>query len=193
MLTTNRDLYLFIAALAEEHPGEAVPLARYLANLRAHAREFGGMVALSLTQFGALLKAGFTPCATPHSTEAATEDFLAWDARVASQIADLHAMDAAGTLRDEMRYFGVDAPDGGRWYNFIPSRYLECAAAGSLGGWEEGDATGRMPVPGKVAVLAPDGTIQAVDPRDVAEPTVGVDAITWEDFVDFIECGQWYE
>lgn len=193
MLTTNRDLYLFIAALAEEHPAEAVPLADYLANLRAHAVEFGGLAALSLNQLGALLKAGFTPCATPHGRGEATEDFLAWDARVASQIADLHAMDAAGTLRDEMRYFGVDAPGGGRWYNFIPSSYLECAAAGSLGGWEEGDATGRMRVPGEVAVLAADGSIQAVDPRDVVEPTAGVDAITWEDFVDFIECGQWYE
>ena len=66
---------------------------------------------------------------------------------------DLHEMDENDTLKNEQRYFGVNAPRKSYWYNFDPIGYLECATAGSFGGWEPGDETGRQFVPEPVALL----------------------------------------
>jgi hypothetical protein len=121
------------------------------------------------------------------------EGYLAWEERINNQIRDLGDMKAAGTLENEYRYFGIDAPRGGRWYNFDPHTFLECAAAGTFGGWREGDDTGRSYVPGQVAVVDASGAVTSVDPRDIDAPVVDVREISWEAFVDFLDCGQWYE
>ena len=63
------------------------------------------------------------------------------------QIVDLREMRDAGMLAKKWIELGIDAPRGGRWFNFEPVQYLECAAAGSIGGWEPGDATGRANPP----------------------------------------------
>ena len=65
--------------------------------------------------------------------------------------------------------------------------------AGSFGGSEPGDETGRQFVPGPVAVLGNDGSIQTANPEDLHEPTVQMPSVTWEQFQDFIICGQIYE
>ena len=109
------------------------------------------------------------------------------------QICDLDEMRQAGTLDNEYRYFGVDATRGGRWYNFDPCTYLECAAAGTFGGWAEGDDTGRSYAPGPVAVVDASGAITSVDPRDIDDPAFALPQITWEMFIDFLDAGQWYE
>ena len=99
----------------------------------------------------------------------------------------------AGTFANEYRYFGVDAPSGLRWYNFDPCTYLECAVAGTYGGWESGDDTGRDYVPGPVAALNDEGKIVSRDPREIEDPIIVVNQITWDDFSEFLRAGQWYE
>ena len=100
------------------------------------------------------------------------EGYHEWEARLDEQLRDLREMEAAGTLANEHRYFGVDAPSGARWYNFDPCTFIECAAAGTFGGWQEGDETGRMLVPGKVAVVDEAGNVKAMDPREIEERSV---------------------
>lgn len=119
--------------------------------------------------------------------------FDGWEALVLRQIVDLREMAELGILKDEMRYFGIDAPRGSRWYNFDPCTFLECATAGSYGGWQSGDATGRDFVPGAVAVVGDDGHLTTADPQDVADPIVALREVSWEDFRSFLGCGQWYE
>jgi hypothetical protein len=98
-----------------------------------------------------------------------------------------------GILNNELRYFGTDSPRGQRWYNFDPCTFLECAIAGSFGGWQSGDETGREYVPGPVAVLGDDGQVSTSDPRDVPDSIVSLRDVSWDDFRSFLGCGQWYE
>jgi hypothetical protein len=109
------------------------------------------------------------------------------------QIADLREMAESGILQDEQKYFSISSPRQSPWYNFDPRGYLECAMAGSSGGWDPDDDTGRQYVPGEVAVLAEDGSIQSSNPEDLPNPTFEMPVITWEQFKDFIVCGQIYE
>ena len=59
-------------------------------------------------------------------------------------------------------------------------------AAGALGGWEEGDQTGRQYVPGKVAVVS-------CEPRELDRPPEQIATLSWDRFRDFLWCGQQYE
>ncbi|MCB9628180.1 MAG: hypothetical protein H6725_12465 [Sandaracinaceae bacterium] len=191
---TNRELYVFIAALVSRNEGHCITLQAYLENLSRLARPWAACHGLPLADFTHVLQAAFEP--VPDSGGApvdASTGYLAWERRVAEQIRDLREMREAGTLDNEHRYFGVDAPRGSRWFNFDPCTYLECAAAGTTGGWREGDDTGRAYVPGKVAVLDESGELRAVDPREIEDPVVALREISWEDFTDFVEAGQWYE
>jgi hypothetical protein len=119
--------------------------------------------------------------------------FAAWHNRIIYQIVDLREMAEKGTLEDKMRYFGIDAPRGARWYNFDPCAFLESGMAGTFGGWQEGDDTGRGYVPGPVAVLDEAGNIATADPRDIDDPITELKAISWEDFQEFLWMGQSYE
>ncbi|MFN9913238.1 MAG: hypothetical protein ACK53L_11680, partial [Pirellulaceae bacterium] len=96
-------------------------------------------------------------------------------------------------LKNEQRYFGLSSPRRTLWYNFDPIGYLECAMAGSFGGWDPGDEMGRQFVPGPVAVLGNDGSIQSANPEDLHQPIVQMLSVTWEQFKAFIICGQIYE
>ncbi|MCA9599833.1 MAG: hypothetical protein KC776_41290 [Myxococcales bacterium] len=191
-IRTNRDLYRFVAALTKRHAKERPPLEDYLERLRAHARAAAREPGLSPARFAALLAAAFEDAA-PTVRPTPAESFAPWDARISAQIRDLKEMRDAGTFDDEYRYFGVSAPSGAYWYNFDPCSYLECAMAGSFGGWEEGDDTGRMLVPGPVATLDAAGNLVAADPRDLQEPTVELPLLSWEELTDFLEAGQSYE
>ncbi|MFC1642740.1 hypothetical protein ACFL5O_08660 [Myxococcota bacterium] len=191
---TNRDLYCFVAGLVKEHSECSGTLQSYLENLRRLGRSLREREAVSLEEFAGLLRAAFNPeLGTAEPSPTVTDGYIAWEKRITDQIRDLDEMRQAGTLDNEYRYFGVDAPRGGRWYNFDPCTYLECAAAGTFGGWQESDDTGRSYVPGPVAVLEPSGAITSVDPRDIDDPVVALPEITWEMFVEFLDAGQWYE
>lgn len=197
-LTTNRDLYRFIGELTKQQATNPLSLEAYLTNLRHLARPHRQRPTLSVAELAELLRQAFAPSASevpeahaPHTD--AVPGYLDWDRRLEAQLGDLRAMREAGTFQDELRYFGVSAPGGGYWYNFDPCTYLECGAAGSFGGWEEGDDTGRQYVPGKVAVFDASGAMTAVDPRELEDPVTALPAIPWSELVAFLDAGQSYE
>lgn len=200
-IATNRDLYRFVADLVKQGAECRLTLQEYLENLRRLCHPLREHEEISLENFVTLLQAAFeagssaaaSGPSTAESGASATGGYLAWELRITEQIRDLGEMKTAGTLDNEYRYFGVDAPRGGRWYSFDPRTYLECAAEGTFGGWQEGDDTGRSYVPGSVAVRDASGAITSVDPRDIDDPVVELAQITWEMFVDFLDAGQWYE
>jgi hypothetical protein len=202
MLYTNRDLYLAIDALSEQHAKCDRSLETYLLAVLNRSSAFHDHQFLTLAELYELITAGFThePLIfndewhdqydhLPHEDN----QYAGWQASLIRQIVDLREMAENGTLQDEQRYGGVSSPRQSRWYNFDPNGYLECAMAGSSGGWEPDDETGRQYVPGPVAVLGDDGAIQSANPEDLPNLISEMPVITWEHFKDFIFCGQIYE
>jgi hypothetical protein len=193
-IRSNRDLYRFVAGLVKRRAGSTLALRGYLERLRQLAAPLRAHESISPNTFAELLDAAFESGPAPIDPRAeATPGFVAWERLVTAQIRDLHEMDRAGLLDDEQRYFGLNAPSGARWYNFDPGTFLECGATGTFGGWQEGDDTGRAYVPGPVVVLDASGALVSVDPRDVDDPVVELEPITWETFSDFLGSGQCYE
>lgn len=205
MLETNRDLYSAISDLGEHYGAQGRTLEQYLRALLGVARQYQQRQdrdTVSLEDVYQILEQAWI--AEPSPFDAAWQvqysdlnpqhrDFSGWEATLIRQIVDLREMQEVGTLENEQRYFGVDSPRGTRWYNFDPTTYLECAMVGSMGGWEPGDSTGRELVPGEVAILDAQGTLQVVNPEDIDRLIIEVETITWEQFQDFLMCGQMYE
>lgn len=200
LLRTNRDLYLFLAALTERCGDRT--LEDYLKALWRLAQPDQHQTALTLPRFAALLEQALTAEPPPFDpawaqaylqTPTAEAGHPRWQQIILRQIVDLHEMAQTGDLADEQRGFGLDAPRGLRWYNFEPAGFLECAGAGSFAGWREGDPTDRCLVPGPVAVIDEHGQLTTADPRDLEEPIVELAAISWDDFAGFLEAGQFYE
>ena len=201
-LTTNRDLYLAIEALSKYHSGCARSLEHYLLSLLDSSLRFSERNDITLAEFYDLVSSSFTrdiPAFNPDWRDQYDKlshdrnDYAGFRATLIRQIVDLREMDENGTLKNEQRYFGMSAPHKSYWYNFDPIGYLECAMAGSFGGWEPGDETGRQFVPEPVALLGNDGSIQTATPEDLFQPTVEMPSLTWEQLQDFIICGQIYE
>ncbi|MEM7558775.1 MAG: hypothetical protein AAF394_06600 [Planctomycetota bacterium] len=201
-LQTNRDLYLAIEQLQKQHEGCTRTLEVYLLAVLDLSSALSNQQQITLDEFHHVLSSSFTHGASSFKEEwreqydqlpHEADDYAGWRATLVRQIVDLREMEECGTLNNETRYFGVYAPRKSYWYNFDPLGYLECAMAGSFGGWEPGDDTGRQYVPGPVAVFGKDGTIESVDPEDLPNPTFQMPTITWEHFKDFIFCGQIYE
>jgi hypothetical protein len=201
-LSTNRDLYLAINALSAQHAQCDRSLETYLLAVLNRSSAFHDHESLTLAELYDLIAAGFTrePALfdnqwrdqydhLPHEDN----QYAGWQATLIRQIVDLREMDETGILQDEQRYFGISSPRQSPWYNFDPRGYLECAMAGSSGGWDPEDDTDRQYVPGAVAVWAEDGSIQSANPEDLPNPTFEMPVITWEQFKDFIFCGQIYE
>ena len=190
---TNRELYKSIAGLIKERKGHPViSLESYLSSLVQRAGWYADKQSLSLEEFFSLLRDSFDGPGEPVNRDAVAE-FQKWKIQVERQIEDLKQMERNGQLQNKHRYFGIRAPSGGQWYNFDPCSYIECGVDGSMGGWVEGDDTDRDYVPGKVAYLAPDGSIGSCDPKDLDRPPEVIPAITWDMFLDFSWCGQNYE
>ncbi len=193
-MQSNRDFYQFIAELVGREGLRELKLRDFLARLRTTVAGHRAGAGLELETWAQLLEAAAKgEVEAPARPEAAHEGWREWDELVARQIQDLEAMRRAGTFDNEYRYYGVDAPGGSRWYNFDPVSFLECAAAGSIGGWVEGDDTGRSYVPGKTVALDEEGNMKAVDPRELDRPPREVAALDWEALCDFMWCGQAYE
>jgi len=194
---TNREFYKNIEELLKQRKEANSPsLEQFLTSLWFRASQHKAESGLSLPDFHKLLVDSFAPVekeiGDDHIDEAAS-GFVGWDSIIRRQINDLKEMNANGQLKDEHRYFGVDSPSGQRWYNFDPCGYIECATAGSLGGWEEGDETGRRYVPGKVTALDEKGEIVSVDPRALDRTLVEMKSLPWDQLKDFLWCGQNYE
>jgi hypothetical protein len=177
-IVTNRDLYLAVLQLSEQHCGNARSLEDYLQALQRlpFAHGYFRRGAVTPDELLALLAEAFVaaPGRVPDGyiqTNAADicEDdrtdppgLAGWEVRVTRQIIDLREMAANGQLANEQRFFGIDAPRGERWYNFTPCDFLECAARYSF-----------------------------VD--GVEDESAPVGAISWEQFRDFLGAGQAYE
>jgi hypothetical protein len=196
-MRTNRDLYKSIESLLKQKKDQPIPsLETYLSNLLRRTSQMAYKEALGLEEFFLLLSESFDDSGdVPEvvTVEDGVPQFQKWKAAVTEQVQDLHEMAQNRQLEDEYRYFGLSAPSGRYWCNFDPCTYIECGAAGSLGGWEEGDETGRSYVPGPVACLDAEGKITSYEPRELDRLPVEVPLITWEKFSEFVWCGQNYE
>lgn len=201
-LQSNRDLYLAIDELTRQYKNSGRSLEAYLLAVLGRSGALADRETLTLAEFYELIASGFidNPAAFDETwreeyDKLPSEDngYAGWRATLIRQIVDLREMDECGTLNDEMRYFGIRSPRESQWYNFDPAGYLECAMAGSFGGWEPEDDTGRQYVPGPVAVMGEDGSIQSASPEDLPNPRFEMPTVTWEQFKDFVICGQIYE
>lgn len=198
MLKTNRDLYKSIAVLMKEQAERKLSLEQYLERILSSAKSWQTAESLSLDEFYAILKAGFSPPADSNTEDLTIKDersggYEGWRSTVCRQIKDLRDMKKKGSLKNDMKYFGIDAPSGNRWYNFDPLSFLECGTAGSFGGWDEDDDTGRQLVPGKVAAINALGETVLCDPQDLLEPVTEIARVTWDEFREFLLDGQCYE
>jgi hypothetical protein len=199
---TNRDLYLFVAALRQTHRRNERTLEEYLKALWRLGSVERARGELPVPRVAALLEEALGAEA-PRFDHVWSRDYRRdpsglsghahWEQTILRQIVDLHEMEEAGTLANDDRYFGADAPRGLRWYNFDPLTFLECAVAGTFGGWQSGDPSGRDYVPGLVAVLDEAGQITSADPRDLDEPIFELRPISWETFAELLASGQGYE
>ena len=200
-MTTNRDVYLAVAKLSEQGRESLRTLEEYLRSLIRAIQPYENVAYLTSTQFTDVLAQALVGDALPfdpvwesnYNKNIEDTGFDSWRATIRRQVVDLRDMAAAGTFENTMRYFGVTSPRGTLWYNFDIGTYLECAAVGSLGGWEPGDATGRELVPGPVAVLEPDGSISSRNAGEIRRPLISMDRVAWARFTRFLECGQLYE
>jgi hypothetical protein len=207
---TNRDLYLFVSRLLVDFADNRRGLEEYLRALHALGGEHAETAGVSLDTFASMLSGGFTATPSPvepawKTTDLRVDDddpgYVGWERTLASQILDLQAMALDGTLKNDLRYFGVETrrpreakrSTETRWVNFDPLTFIECATVGAFGGWEPGDETGRELVPGEVGVLSEDGTITSMAPDEIARPIVELATLDWRMLVDFLNCGQTYE
>jgi hypothetical protein len=189
-LRTNRDLYLFVAALIENDEGHGCELEEYLRALWHLGSLQQASDRLTLGCFAQLLAGAFreqAPAFAPAwrdgaEAEGAPAGYSRWERTILSQIVDLRDMREAGSLANEHRYFGVDAPRGGRWFNFDPLTYLECAVEGAFGGWRTGDSTGRGYVSARNLEL-----------EDMDIPIFEMAHVAWDQFADFLRAGQSFE
>jgi hypothetical protein len=147
-LRTNRDLYLFVLGLRTVSAYQDRDLEEYLRALWQLGTPHQRDDALPVGLFAELLDAAFRESAPPFDPswrKIASPDFMkpmgfqTWQQTLLGQIVDLRDMAEAGILRNEMRYLGIQSPRGNDWYNFDPCTYLECATAGSCGGFRAGD------------------------------------------------------
>lgn len=201
-LQTNRDLYLAIGQLRSEHKDNSRSLEEYLRTLLGLSEAYARAETLSVDALWSMLKGALTAEVAPFDQAwrdqydmrgEEGDDYRGWRAALIRQIVDLHEMAEEGMLTNEDRYFGMSAPRGAHWFNFDIFSYLECAMAGSFGGWQQDDDTGRILVTGSVAVMDESGDIKSVDPQEIEQPIFALSAVSWEDFEDFLVCGQIYE
>ena len=200
-LGSNRDLYLAVAKLTKNKVESHLSLEDYLLNLRACGLQIKSYESIQIEEFFTLLQDSFEyqppqfDAAWTDSYVGFTEEsgFEGWLTTITSQIVDLHEMASVGDLENELRYFGIESPRGSHWVNFDPCTFLECAIAGSIGGWKHGDDSGRSYVPGPVTVLNENDELVTMKPEDVPRPIYSLPTISWTLFRDFLCSGQHYE
>jgi len=168
-IRSNRDLYRTVTEALRRRGRVGPSLELYLTRLREVLLESSGDL-LSADAFAAALDGAFEDDPAPIDDAslqalADAEAAAGWHRQLARQLLDLREMAAAGTLDEELRYYGVDAPSGARWYNFDPHAFVECALSGTFGGWEADEG-------------APVTTLQTVD---------------WDAVAAFLRAGQQYE
>jgi hypothetical protein len=138
-MQTKRELYGFVAQLASRHRVGQPSLETYLRAMWGLASAQRNRGVWTLDEFAELLAASFTTTEPAFDERwraaepaAAASDFDRWEQAIVGQIVDLHEMAEADMLTNELRYYGLDAPRGARWYNFDTCSYLESATQGGL-------------------------------------------------------------
>ena len=190
-IKTNRDFYLALTKLTKNQTDATRSLEGYLLAILELSNEHQMYELLPIMDFFALLAEAFD--AEMAQFDPAWRDnyqshnweitgYEGWHSTIIRQIVDLREMDEAGILEDEYRYYGVDSPRGARWYNFTPRSFLECATAGSFGGWHAGDGTGRD--------FVPEVTEEA---KEREQKIIDFEEISWDEFRFFLLMGQQYE
>src|SRR5436190_7678033 len=119
-LRTNRDLYLFIAGLKQQHSDTTRSLEEYLRTLWRLCEPRRDQATLSLDELAGLLAAAFDAEPAPFDPAWRRGEFGSagrgaydeWNETILDQIVNLREMDEHGTLRDKWRNFGVNAPSG---------------------------------------------------------------------------------
>ncbi|MFB4296614.1 hypothetical protein [Actinomadura sp. NTSP31] len=194
---TNRDLYLIFLQLGQEARAASWSLSAFLralwkvsAPLRDNERLEPDDVAAMFAAASTTPPAEFDPAWSAKDLSLPghrPEGYADWERVVLSQLADLEEF-LVSPPGPQAR-FGVDAPrppgsgaraTPARWYNFDPATYLECAVAGSLGGWDAADGA-RVPLP--TAAGEPPARSYV---REITE-------MSWGDLARIAVCGQMYE
>ena len=147
----NRTLYIAVTELCRTQKSNSRSLEDYLLALYVLIQPYRNHAEFLAATFFQIIEAAFVevpepfhePWRTVSWTKYDPATFAACEQILIRQIVDLREMDEVGTLKDEYRFYGVDAPSSARWYNFMPVGYLECATEGIFGGGESGDDTGR--------------------------------------------------
>jgi hypothetical protein len=181
--------------VADRGRAPEVDLEEYLRRLLGVIRALRERAGLTAEEFVSTLQQAFTAEPVPFDREWAVsyaddvehlDALTKCEATLIRQVVDLREMREAGTLQNEWRYFGVDAPRGERWFNFDPHGYLECAAAGVAGVWEAGESLISFADSDTRGKLLP-------IPQHAQQVAVPSGMVTWSDFADFLYCGQIYE
>jgi hypothetical protein len=166
---TNRGLYLFVTERAAR--ANARSLDDYLSclwQLGAERRSAGSLTGPELAELLERALDGEVPAHVPPAPGPARDGFARWEATILWQIHDPSPQRDVAT-------------------------YLECAVAGTFGGYAREDDTGRMLVPGKHAELGPNGQLRARDLHELRDETGELVTITWDRFAKFLENGRDYE
>lgn len=168
-------------------------MADFLRSLRDQAMQCRSRDEISADDFVEMLKA--TADGVVHEAPevgVTVPAFKTWLSYISRQIDDLDEMSRDGTASMRLRYLGVRASGSKQfWFNFDPATFLECACAGTFGGWNETDAAGREQVVGDAADSA--GTSDDVGPRIVPESVESLGPLGWLKLKDFLQAGQMYE
>jgi len=199
---TNCELYQAIEEITQRYRSSDRTLENYLSSLLSLARHQSSLNSLPVGSFFGLLSHAFTAELlqfdegwrtqyTPWNDQAV--GFAACESTLIRQVVDLHEMDEVGSLKNELRYFGIKAPRGDHWYNFDPATFLEFGIRGSFVDYEEDDSTVQMSVSDQVAKLDADCVIVNPDTESVSNQDSDVTEISWEQFLKFLWCGQSYE
>ncbi|WP_245667963.1 hypothetical protein [Actinomadura macra] len=194
---TNRDLYLHFLHLGQEARAASWSLSAFLRALWRVSAPLSGRAELEPDDVAAMFSAAATtpPAEFDPAWRAKDlslpgdepEGYADWERVVLSQLADLE--DFLTAPPGPQARFGADAPrphgtgpraTPPRWYNFDPATYLECAVAGSLGGWDAADGA-RVPLP----------TAPGEAPARSYVRTITT--MTWGDLARIAVCGQMYE
>lgn len=194
---TNRDLYLHFLKLGRQAKVTSWSLSAFLRGLWKVSSPMRGRTSLELDDVAAMFSAAIATSPPPYDAEwskrdlslpgAAPVGYADWERVVLSQLADLEdfvSFPPGGLARHGV---GAPRPTGSgarctpaRWLNFGPAAYLECAAAGALGGWR--------PTDGARIQLAPKAGAPPVESkiREIA-------SLGWPDLARVAACGQLYE
>lgn len=196
-LRTNRELYLHFLQLGQEARSASWSLSAFLRALWKVSGPLRDREGVEPDDVAAMFTAAALSPPPPFDPAWRTKDLSLtgdepadhadWERVLLSQLADLE--DFAESPPGPRARFGVDAPrpsgsgrraTPARWYNFDPATYLECAVAGSIGGWDAADGA-RVPLADSGGVAPPRSYV-----RDVT-------AMSWADLARIAVCGQMYQ